>query len=155
MKQQERFTIFEFVQTTIFALLFVGITYMQIQAEAYFVALIPGSIALLMVWVLADVRHGLRPMTHYERFEGWYYGLGVSVLVGGGVLLGGLAYLFGPLPAPLTIFALLVWLGASFYVSTKMRGRGESVGGYKQRMNYVEPPAAQPPHPQSKPTKKR
>lgn len=155
MKKQERFTIFEFTQAAAFALFFIGISYMQIQAGAYWVALIPAAFALLIVWILADARHGLRPMTHYERFEGWYYGLGISIFMGGGALLGGVAYLFGPFPPnPLTVFAVLVWLGASLHTLLKMRGRRESVEGYKQRMNYVEPPAAGPPSPTPKPSKK-
>lgn len=148
MKNQERFTIFEFTQAAALALFFIGITYMQIQAGAYWVALIPAALALLIVWVLADVRHGFRPMTHYERFESWYYGLSISVFVGGGAILGGLAYAELNLPAPLALFALFSWLGVSIYTMRHVRGRGESVGGYKQRMNYVEPPSP------SKPTKK-
>jgi hypothetical protein len=148
MKKQERFTVFELIQTTAFALLFMGITYMQIRAGAYWVALIPAAFALLIVWVLADVRHGLRPMTHYERFESWYYGLSVSIFIGGGALLGGLAYAEISLPAPLALFVIFSWLGISLYTMRYVRGRGESIAYYKQRMNYVEPPS------QSKPTKK-
>lgn len=148
MKNQKQFTIFQLISFLGMAIFFAWQTFTAGQAGYYLGAGILALLTALTLWALTDVRHGLRPLTHFERFETWYFGRAILVFVGGGSVLPLLAYLEVQVSASVGMTLILSWLGLSIYTVRHIRGRWESVGGYKQRMNYVEPPSP------SKPTKK-
>lgn len=85
-------------------------------------------------------------MTPFERFEARMMLRGLLVFFGGGAIYALYIKFIVPLTmsAPqgirlmIVLIPLSIWLIASVYTISRMRGRHEAVAAYKRRVNYKE-----------------
>ena len=122
-------------------------TYQAWQSGAYFALLILSALCLMAIGVfISDLRQGTRPPTHFERFEHHRWVRALLILLGGGVCLVIGAKTIGATPwSGAFKFILIVGLAFIYAVVSwralkQIRTRYESVGAYKQRTGYQDPP---------------
>jgi hypothetical protein len=111
--------------------------YLAWRSGAYLGVVALALLALLLLWGLADMlRQGIRRPTAFERFEQRLV-LRVILIVCGGVVALALLKRAGYDAA--VLFAIPVFLAASLWSASRLRGKGETSAGYKARVNYRDP----------------
>jgi hypothetical protein len=83
--------------------------------------------------------------TAFQRFEQRLLIRTLVIFIAGGVAVAFVHYVLTPKLSPqgsaiLLLATIALWLAASAYSSSKLRGRSETLAAYKRRAGFKEPP---------------